>query len=85
MHVLIAIEESNFPVRCPEFGCEHQLDICELSLLLTEEELGNFYRFSLKSYLATHLGELVGCPTPGCDNFVYKTESDLAIIHFCCV
>ena len=66
-------EDSRFPVQCPLKECGKILLIEDIMLILNEEELEKYYRLSFKHYAASNARDLFGCPTPGCDNYVFKT------------
>ncbi len=85
MHIVVQTEALRFPIYspiCPK-GSPPMI-IPDIWLVLEDEEFEKFNRLSLRNYLVGNSKDMVGCPTPGCENFVFKGAGDEAIDHFCC-
>ena len=85
MHIAVNMEEGRFPVLCPQKDCGLEMQLTDISRLLSESELDKFYFFSFKHYAGKHPHELVGCPAPGCQFYAFRELSEAAIEHFCCL
>ena len=83
MHVQVAIEELNFPIRCAREGCTQELAQEEIQMLLSKKEEANFFRFQFNDYIAKHRDEVACCPSPGC-TFVVFFEKGTKEKHLCC-
>lgn len=66
MHVLVSIEEGQFPIKCPTSECNQEMATNDVLMLLSADQEKDFYKFSLNKYIQTHPKEVSVCPTPGC-------------------
>lgn len=74
-YITIAIDEGNIPV-CPGKGCDHILTENEVQQVLgTFSKVSEKYSRLLLREGLMHIDNCVGCPTPGCDNWLVLPEN----------
>ncbi len=59
------IDDSKFPLCCPEVSCKKQIGELDLKEVLSKDYLAKYSSFSLSSAVDTEK-DLSWCPTPDC-------------------
>lgn len=76
------VTSKQFPIKCPNAGCSHDLTDLEVRSYVEKELYDKFVAFNFKDYIEKD-GELIQCPTADCE-YVFSWEAARENQRFMC-